>query len=147
LDVESARLTDVALLPEERVIPFVLDTGDAVYMIAQAENGSQSVYFLNLDDFAPREIYDGKSGEKVVYLSANAAAVIRENQVFLKRVDGGTVSDVMEISLDENVAQEEYKTDMAGDWLFIYQFDKYANADALRYRINVVTGECVKTAE
>ncbi len=144
IDTNTNTIIDTKILFGENEIVFVLDKGEYVYLISSSYNGNQSLYKWDLEDFEIKKVYSEWSYGKILWVDENKLIVANNNKIHIKQLNEDTVNDVFVMTLQDNIIQKEYKTDVAGEWLFIYKFEETQNSDILQYKINMATGETVK---
>lgn len=144
LDMNTLKFINQANLSDTADILFLLDTGEFAYIISETEKGNQGIYAFNLDTFASTNLMNFDKGEKVLWLDTHQALVLSGATVGFYRIDNEICEKISSIELDRKIDSKEYKTDVAGNWLFVYKFDSKLNADILQYKINIETGEYTK---
>lgn len=143
-DEKTKSLTSQVVVPDVTRILFLYDMGDTAYIIGEKENGAQGVYFLDLETFKISTIKEFhrtlfSPDEKVLWLDMGKVVTAKDNTIIIWNIyDENTLTINKEIELPQSIVSKEYKTDVAGDWLFVYRFDETKNYDVLQYKINLL---------
>lgn len=138
------------LLEGEEAIRFVVAGGDAAYLIAEngSENRQQSVYRLDLGTFACQKLYtcaqsekflwiETKEEERVLWLDAEKLVTAQGKTLRVWTLENGGYTLNRTLETKENMVANSNKTDVAGDWLFVYRFNEKENRDELVEKINI----------
>lgn len=138
------------LLEGEDVIRFVVVSGENAYIIA--EKGSRdkqlSVYEMNLETFAHEKLYtcakgrkfllfEMKGEEQILWLDAKKLVTAQGQTIRIWALKDGEYELNRTLETSQNVVAKINKTDVAGDWLFVYQFSEENNRDELIEKLNI----------
>lgn len=129
-------------------IQFVLDLGDKAYIITEDQSNNQSIYSLDLNTFEYKLLkqcergndFLWQSAEKVLWLDENKAVTVKGKTITVWSINEDSLSEWRNISVPKKIVNQLTETDVAGDWLFIYEFNYDQNCDILKYKINLLTG-------
>ncbi len=144
IDPNTNTLIDIKTLLGEKEVLFILDKGEYAYIISSSNSELHSLYKWDLEDFEIKKVYSEWSYGKILWVDENKLIVANNNKIHIKQLNEDTVNDVFVMTLQDNIIQKEYKTDVAGEWLFIYKFEETQNSDILQYKINMATGKTVR---
>ena len=130
------------------VIQFVLDLGDKAYIIAKDESNNQSILSVDLNTFEYKLMKQCERGndflwlnaEKVLWLDENKAVTVKDKTISVWSINDDSLSESRKISLPQKIVNPLTKTDVAGDWLFVYEFNYDQDCDILKFKINLSTG-------
>ena len=136
-------------LEDAKMITFYLSMGDKAYIVAEDGSGVQSVYLLDVNTFEVTPVYScdagiplfGMQAEKILSVTEDELVTVKDDTVKLHRIAGKEVLFEREIKLPQSIVKNSCKTDRAGDWLFVYDYNEEKTADELIFRVNIKTSE------
>jgi len=138
------------LLDEEKFIRFVFVNGDKAYIIT--ENGEwgklQSVYEMDLETFTYKKLYTCAKAEKyfifttqeeeqILWLDGEKLVTVRGKDVRIWVLRDGEYQLNRTLETAQKIVVTTNKTDVAGDWLFVYRFNMEKNRDELIEMLNI----------
>jgi len=137
LSGDKYTVTAAKQIEGEASIRFLLDLGDTAYLICDKKDGRQAIYSLDLDTLESTVIKECAKNERVLWLDSGKAVTVKDKTVTIWSIQNGQLSENRTIDLKENIVQKEYKTDVAGNWLFVYKFNNDTNRDELAYKLQI----------
>lgn len=138
------------LLDGEEIIRYVVVSDDKAYIIAdQGEQyKQQSVYEMDLDTFTYQKLYKcardrqilkfgALSDESILWLDAEKLVTVQEKLIRIWELKDGSYQLNRTLKTRMKIVNSLNQTDVAGDWLFVYQFNEANNRDELLMKLNI----------
>jgi hypothetical protein len=138
------------LLGGEEAIRLVAVDGGNAYLIAEKASGEkrQTVYELDLRSFACRKLYacaqserfllfETKGEERVLWLDPEKLVTARGRVIRVWALEDGEYKLDRTAEVKQDVVDPVNETEVAGDWLFVYRFDREENRDELVEKVGI----------
>ncbi|NLV59060.1 MAG: hypothetical protein GXY67_09850 [Clostridiales bacterium] len=138
------------LLGEESAILLVTVQGERAYILAEQAAGErrQAVYEVDLNTFQYKKLYTCAAGGKLLWFDTAAPETVlcldgeklvtaRGKQVRVFALEEGEYRLRHTLDVKQDVVHKTGKTDVAGDWLFVYRFNEKENRDELVEKLRI----------
>ena len=147
IDISKKEALGYIEIPNNK-IQFVLDLGDKAYIITNDQSHNQSIYSVDLNTFEYKLMHQCNRGndflwlnaEKVLWLDEKKAVTVEGKTITVWNIKEDSLTELRTISVPSKIVNQLTKTDVAGDWLFVYEYNYDKNCDILKYKINLITG-------
>jgi hypothetical protein len=139
-----------AVLDGEDAIRLVTVSGDRAYILAEKDSGDkrQTVYEMDLGTFAYHKLYtcadrerfllfETKGAEKILWLDAEKLVTAQGKTVRVWALEDGEYKLNRTLEVKQEIVAQINKTDVAGDWLFVYRFNEKENRDEFIEKLNI----------
>ena len=124
------------------IIKSLIDQGEYGYV----ETDKKEIYRIEYESGECKKIAGYRNEDVILHMDKEKVVVAEEDGIHVYQMEEGKegLEEIGYYEMEQGYRSESGKTDVAGDYLFLYYFNEETNRDELKEKINLSTEERIR---